>query len=199
MSNQTIEAHEEADLRLRALARLTGHADSANPRANSAAALAALFELASSPETSDEALTLLHEIQVHQVEVELQDEELRRSRAELEAGMARYIELYDLAPFAYLTVDDGMAICELNLAGARLLGATRDALLGRRLEQLLAPECGGELRSMLADARDGRGTRTWTLRLADTGAPHALHARAGADALRGRYLVALVEAGPGPR
>lgn len=195
MARQTIETERQTELRLRALARLTAHADTASPRANSAAALGALYELASSPSTSGEALALLHEIQVHQVEIELQDEEMRRSRAELEASLERQIHLYDLAPFAYFTIDGSTAIRELNLAGARLLGASRDALLGRRLEQLLAPESGGVLRAMLADARDGAAARTLTLHLAVDGATHPLHARASADAASGRFLVAMMDAG----
>jgi PAS domain-containing protein len=195
VSKQTIETERQTELRLRALARLTAHADTANPRANSAAALGALYDLASSPSTSGEALALLHEIQVHQVEIELQYEEMRRSRAELEASLERQIHLYDLAPFAHFTIDGSTAIHELNLAGARLLGTSRDALLGRRLEQLLAPESGGVLRAMLADARDGAAARTLTLHLAAGGAAHALHARASADAVVGRFLVAMMDAG----
>jgi len=98
MSNPAIGPEREAQLRRRALARLTGRIDPANPRANSAAALGVLYELASSPATAADALALLHEIQVHQVEVQLQDEELRRSLAELEDDLVRHIRLYDLAP-----------------------------------------------------------------------------------------------------
>jgi PAS domain S-box-containing protein len=195
MSVPTIKPDREAELRLHALARLTGCADSADPRANSAAALGVLYELALSPATAGDALALLHEIQVHQVEVELQDEELRHSCAELEAGLARYIQLYDLAPFANFTVDAVTAICEVNLAGARLLGADRDALIGRPLEQLLAPESRGVLRAMLADTRDGVAARTWNLRLATEGVPLALHARASADAVSDRFLIAMMGAG----
>jgi PAS domain-containing protein len=191
-----IEPERESELRLRALARLTGRADAASPRANSAAALGVLYELASSPSTAGDALALLHEIQVHQVEVDLQDEELRRSRSELEAALARYIQLYDQAPFAYFTLDTGTHICEMNLAAARLLGADRETLLGRRLDQLLLPASGEALRSMLNDARDGAAARTHALQPASPGAAHALHARASVDAVRGRFLVALVDAGP---
>jgi PAS domain S-box-containing protein len=194
VSKETIETEKGNGLRLRALTRLTGRADAASPRANSASALSVLYELALSPSTAGDALALLHEIQVHQVEVELQDEELRRSRVELEAGLARYVQLYDAAPFAYFTVDAGTAICEVNLAGARLLGTDRDALLGRRLEQFLAPESGGVLRTMLADARDSAGARTLSLLVAPDGAARALHARASADTVSGRFLIAMMDA-----
>jgi PAS domain S-box-containing protein len=154
--------------------------------------------MASSPATAIDALALLHEIQVHQVEVQIQDEELRRSRAELDVILARYIQLYDMAAFGHFTVDAGTAICEVNLAGARLFGASRDALVGRRLEQLVAPKSVGVLRAMLADVRSGTPMRTRTLHLATEASTQALHARASADAVNGRFLVALLDAGAAP-
>jgi PAS domain-containing protein len=199
VTSPTIEPEREEELRLRALARLTGRANTEHPRAGSAAALGVLFELASSPDTAGGALALLHEIQVHQVEVELQDEELRRSRAELEVSLAHYMQLFELAPFACITVDAQTAISELNLAGTRLLGGDRDAVLGRKLAHLMTPESAGMLRAMLAEARHSDATRTSTrtaiLHLASPAAARAVHARVGADTLSGRFLVAMMEAG----
>lgn len=82
--------------------------------------------------TADDAQRLVHELQVHQVELEMQNEELRRSRAEVEAGLERYTELYDFAPMGYLTLGRDGAIRRSNLAGARLLGVERARLSGRR-------------------------------------------------------------------
>jgi PAS domain S-box-containing protein len=82
--------------------------------------------------TEDDAQRLVHELQVHQVELEMQNEELRRSRAEVEAGLERYIELYDFAPVGYLTLGRDGAIRQVNLTGARLLGVERTRLTGRR-------------------------------------------------------------------
>jgi PAS domain S-box-containing protein len=76
---------------------------------------------------------VLHELQVHQVELELQNEQLRAANDELAALHARYHELYDFAPVAYFTVDVDRRIVELNLAGARLLGKERGTLVGKRL------------------------------------------------------------------
>ena len=75
---------------------------------------------------------LVHELQVHQIELEMQNEELRRARAELEAGLERYTDLYDFAPVGYLTLDRDGAIRQVNLTGARLLGLERARLVGRR-------------------------------------------------------------------
>ncbi|MEF8756544.1 MAG: response regulator [Accumulibacter sp.] len=75
---------------------------------------------------------LLHELQVHQIELDLQNQELRAAQAAVEAGLARYTELYDFAPVGYLTLDRQGVISQLNLAAAALLGAERAALCGRR-------------------------------------------------------------------
>src|SRR5579864_1708632 len=121
MSTDAIGTGSERDLRLRALKHLVGPGGSPDKRLDAAAALAVLHELASSPATAGAALTLLHELQVHQVELDLQAEELRRSRAEMEATLARQLQLYDFAPVGYLTVDRGAALRELNLTAAGLL------------------------------------------------------------------------------
>ncbi|MDZ4252446.1 MAG: ATP-binding protein [Sulfuritalea sp.] len=77
-------------------------------------------------------LRLVHELQVHKIELEMQNSELRESRAEREAALVRYTELYDFAPVGYLTlVTDGL-IVEVNLTGAKLLGVPRRNLLLKR-------------------------------------------------------------------
>jgi PAS domain S-box-containing protein len=77
------------------------------------------------PRTEDDMRRLLHELQVHQIELEMQNEELRRSREELEVSRNKYAELYDFAPVGYFTFDAHGLIREVNLAGARLLGIER--------------------------------------------------------------------------
>ena len=87
---------------------------------------------------SEELQRAVHELQVHQIELELQNEELQRSRAEVEAGLARYTDLYEYAPVGYLTLDRGGTIRQVNLTGARLLGLERANLVEGRLGILLA-------------------------------------------------------------
>ena len=83
--------------------------------------------------TEPEAQRFVHELQVHQIELEMQSEELWQSRAEAEAGPEHYTELYDFAPLGYLTLGRDGAISKVNLAGADLLGVERARLVGRRL------------------------------------------------------------------
>jgi PAS domain S-box-containing protein len=82
---------------------------------------------------------LVHELQVHKVELELQNEALRSANQELAALHERYHDLYDFAPVAYLTVSVDRRVLELNLAAARLLGRERYQLPGRRLADFIHP------------------------------------------------------------
>jgi formate hydrogenlyase transcriptional activator len=88
--------------------------------------------------TEAEAQRLVHELQVHQIELEMQNDELRQAREEVEAGLERYTELYDFAPVGYLTLGRNGAIRQVNLTGVRLLGMERAQLVGRRLGVFVA-------------------------------------------------------------
>ena len=88
-------------------------------------------------ENEADALRLLHELQVHQVELELQYSELQRTRDEVEAALERYTDLYDFAPVGYFTLARDGGIYSANLAGADLLGVPRARLLGRRFGTFL--------------------------------------------------------------
>jgi two-component system CheB/CheR fusion protein len=82
---------------------------------------------------------LRQELEIHQMELELQNEELRNARVELEAGLDRYTQLFDFAPIGYATLGPDGTIRELNHAGASMLFETRMRLIGRRFVHLIAP------------------------------------------------------------
>ena len=79
----------------------------------------------------EETRRLLHELQVHQSELEMQNVELRMAQAHLDVARARYFDLYDLAPVGYCTLSEKGLVMEANLTAATLLGATRGALTER--------------------------------------------------------------------
>jgi len=87
----------------------------------------------------EEILRTLHELSVHQIELEMQNEELQRLEVEREASLARYVDLYDSAPVGYCTLTDG-AISEANLAAARMLGMDREALMGQPMTLFIDKE-----------------------------------------------------------
>ena len=179
-------------LRSRAVARLKG--PDAQACADPLAALRVLYEFASSPTTAPKALALLHELQVHQVEVDLQEEELRRSRVELENALNRQIKLYDYAPVGHFVVDGNAALLELNRTGATLLGSEPDSLRGQSLEGFLTPEAVPSLRAMLARVAEGAATAFADLRLqsAPDGDPRCVHASACRDPDGGGFLVGVI-------
>jgi len=88
----------------------------------------------------EKTLRVLQELRVHQIELEMQNEELRRAQVELDATRARYFDLYDLAPVGYCTISaQGLAL-EANLAAAGLLGVSRTALVGQPISRFILKE-----------------------------------------------------------
>ena len=84
---------------------------------------------------------LVHELQVHQIELEMQNETLRQTQLQLLAMQARYFDLYDLAPISYCTVNELGIILEANLCTAELLGEVRSKLIGQRISHYIRKEC----------------------------------------------------------
>ncbi|MEW6054076.1 MAG: ATP-binding protein [Nitrospirota bacterium] len=83
---------------------------------------------------------LIYELQVHQIELEMQNEELRKAQAELEESRARYSDLYDFAPVGYLTFDRNGLILEANLTAAKELVRERILLINKPFRTHIAPE-----------------------------------------------------------
>jgi PAS domain S-box-containing protein len=106
---------------------------------------------ASLPEaTLPEVHRLVQELQVHQIELEMQYEELVLAQAEAEASRMQYIDLYDFAPVGYCTLAANGTLLRLNLRTAQLLGLTRHQLTGRRLGLFVVPAERGLFADFLA-------------------------------------------------
>jgi PAS domain S-box-containing protein len=91
---------------------------------------------------TDEDSRLLHELQVHQIELKMQNEELRQAREEAETVLEKYTDLYDFAPVGYFTLDREGIIHTVNLTGTAVLGIERSRLIGRRFGLCVAVEAG---------------------------------------------------------
>ena len=97
---------------------------------------------------------LVHELQVHQIELELQYEELRSARIDAEHARERYLELFQAAPTGYLTLNERGVIVECNGAAESLLGRARHELLSHALQSLASPADRPGLRVHLLEARE---------------------------------------------
>ncbi len=92
------------------------------------------------PASEEETQRLVHELQVHQIEFEMQNEELIASRAEKELALQQYTDLYDFAPVGYFTLTYDGTIHNANLTGATLLGVEQTELLKRRFEIFISAD-----------------------------------------------------------
>ena len=90
--------------------------------------------------TTESTNKLLHELQVHQIELEMQNEELRESQMALEIVRSRYFDLYDMAPVGYLTLSMHSLIQQANLTVATMLGADRQSLIKIPFSKLIFKE-----------------------------------------------------------
>lgn len=119
---------------------------------------------------------LVHELRVHQVELEMQNEELQRSRVEVQAtadearlAAARYTELYDFAPIGYVSLSRDGTILESNLAAARMLGTERSQLREARLAVFIADDDLNVFDTFLTEVFSGNTTTGCDVALADHG------------------------------
>ena len=156
MSLPPAEPNPHVQLRLAAEGRLKeGTAPPTKGWPTGTNTLGLLYKLASSPESADDALKLLHELQVHQVELDLQHEQVEATRREIDEDLSHYKWLYEAAPVAYFSVDFAGYILEGNVAGAELFGLELADLSGRRLESLLATADRPVLLGLLQELREG--------------------------------------------
>jgi len=94
----------------------------------------------SQPTSPLEIEQLLHELRVHQIELEIQNEEMRRVQVELDTERAAYFELYDMAPVGYLTLSETGLIKRTNLAATTMLGVNRNVLLHMSISHFIFSE-----------------------------------------------------------
>ena len=96
--------------------------------------------IAQTMDGKEDLKSLVHELQVHQVELEMQNEALRQAQDEIEKSRNRYFDLYDFAPVGFATLDEVGLILEINLTGASLLSIERENLINRRFQLFVSSE-----------------------------------------------------------
>ncbi|HJV34562.1 sensor histidine kinase [Geomonas sp.] len=114
--------------------------------------------------TPEASQRLLHELQVHQIELEVQNEEIMVARLEAEAAVERYADFYDFAPVGYLTLDADGVIRSANLTAATMLGVERGRLAGRHLESLVT-QGRSQLRAIVRNVFKFRGKEVCDVKL----------------------------------
>lgn len=129
-------------------------------------ALALLYRRASDPDFAADALKLLHELQTHQVELDLLLEQLQASETELTEELAHYEALYRFAPVAYLMVSRDGRVVESNAAAVALLGCTPEHSEEQTLTQYLAPPGRGDVANLLEKLESPGAVATYKAKLA---------------------------------
>jgi len=119
----------------------------------------------SSPVKQADLLRLVHELQVHQIELEMQNEELLRVSTELQESNEKYTNLYEYAPVGYFTLSRNGIIQQVNLTGTRILGKDRINLLERSLEVFVADNNWPVFRDLLEKAFESQTIETCELKL----------------------------------
>jgi len=114
---------------------------------------------------------LIHELQVHQIELEAQAEELRKLKLALEESRDTYLDLYDFAPLGYFTLSDKALITGANLTGAKLLGVERSRLVNAQFRKFVAEKDTDEWQWYFMNVLNQKEKRTCTLLLKRAGGP----------------------------
>jgi PAS domain S-box-containing protein len=137
-----------------------------------------------------------HELRVHQAELELQNESLRQTEQELQRSLDRYFELFELAPVAYVSLDEHDLMVEVNFAAADLLGRERGRLIGTPLADHIHPGDVYALGLLCEEIRSGAGRHTTEARVRrEGGVELAIHVEAvrSEEAAAGHSLLALID------
>ena len=197
MSNTPEDPKTHAQLRHTAEVRIrTGLAPATHGWTMGAASLGLLHRLASDAATASDALKLLHELQVHQVELDLQHEHMEepeqetpahyteeeRERLALELSASRLADLFVFAPMAYFMVTRAGHVVEGNVLAARLLGVDRDDVGSCNISRLVLPASRSALQALLDQ-------------VLASGARHSCRVQA-LDTARTRYLEVIASCTP---
>ena len=142
--------------------------------------------------TEADTQRLVQELQVHQIELEMQNEELQKARADMEAGLEKFSDLYDFAPVGYLTLDRDGAILEANLASSTLLGIERARLVKQRLQSSLSTADRLVFAAFLTRVFEGKGRESCELTLLPEGHPPVVVRMDAAAAAAGRECRAVL-------
>jgi len=113
----------------------------------------------------DRAQDLIKELQVHQLELELQNRELRETQQQLTHSRVRYADLYDFSPIGYASLDEDGLIEEINITGGQLLGENPHKLIGRSLADFIVADDVPSFKGHLRRCRWSRKKRSIELRL----------------------------------
>ncbi len=136
---------------------------------------------------------ILHELEVHQAELEIQNEELRTARSETESALARYTELFDFAPIGYATLTSDGIVREVNRAGARLLGRPRPLVVGTPFATLVVASDAAAFRTLLLQAVDSETHPSCEVALGVAGLPVKVRLTATAVARADRTVLLAFE------
>jgi PAS domain S-box-containing protein len=144
---------------------------------------AQLRGLPAHPRSGADQQRLIHELQVHQIELEMQNEELLLARDARDAALQKYADLYDFAPVGYVTMDRMGTVLEANLAAGSLFGLERSRLVRRRLALLVAAAERPALADFLARVFAGQSGESCEVTVLRDGQPAAeVRIKAAADA-----------------
>ena len=119
---------------------LRQHAEERLQHSNISTQNSVLINGVSTTASPDEMLKVIHELSVHQIELEMQQETLMEAEEKLNETLDRYTDLYDFAPLGYLTLGRDSTILEANLTATKMLGVERSRLQGMHFKQFVIPE-----------------------------------------------------------
>lgn len=191
MSKTVDESNVYKKLRDKAEAQLlSGTTPTAGQWSMGVDALRLLHRLSSDPDKAEDALKLLHELQVHQVELDLQNEEISANERVLAEDLNLYRTLYDYAPLAYCITDVEGTVIQANLAAAEFFGVAQDQLQSQSIDRFLEPKSRPKLLELLNNVL-ASGVRSFCMAERVGGAQGARHVQFLASTPPGREHILL--------